>query len=673
MVCGINAHVRDGKLIKVEGMPEHPLSGGVLCPRGKHLVEYVYSPERLRYPLKKDNGGWKRISWDEALDTIAAKLQKIKDEYGAHALALSIGSIGAENIEISGFAQRFRGIYGTPNFFSVEGHCFRSRIMARLLTFGTYPLEDIEKSECIVLWGNNPDESAPPLGAKIHQAVDRGTKLIVVDPKKIPLAQKGMHVNIRPGTDCALALAMLNVIIAEKLYDREFVDKYTLGFEQLAAHVQNYPPEKVEKITRVPAQTIKEIARIYARAGSAAIMQGITTLDQHINGLQNNRALAILQSITANYNKPGGWATNPFMRLSDLRVTVEEEPIGAERFPIFRRFWGRTSPYGQQMVLQDAILSEKPYPIKAFMVSGGNPVLAWPDTQKTKKAFQKLDLLVVMDLFMTETAQLADIVLPCSSSLERQGLAYNYGLTAGIPYVMLSRKLIEPIGESWPDWKFYSELGRRMGYGEYFPWNSDEEVNANWLKPSGITLEQLAENPAGLWFGQRCYDVTAERQINTPSGKIELYSETLAEADYDPLPVFKEPSQSAVSNPELAAEYPLIISLGSRVVEYTNFQMRNIPGLRQLAPWPVVEIHPHTAKEYGVQENETVLLETKSGSMEVKLKLAEAIAPQVVDLQYGWGGSASGNLLAELEPLDPITGYPELKALACRIRKIATK
>ena len=202
--------------------------------------------------------------------------------------------------------------------------------------------------------------------------------------------------------------------------------------------------------------------------------------------------------------------------------------------------------------------------IKALIVSGVIP--PYPGLiRKRPKAFQKLDLMVVMDLFMTETAELADIVLPCASSLERTGLAYNYALTAGIPYAMLSRKIIEPIGESWPDWKFYSELGRRMGYGEYFPWNSDEEVNAHWLKPSGITMEQLEENPAGLWFGKRCYDITAENQIKTPSGKIELYSETLAEG-HDPIPVW-EPTKR-VSDPELASEYPLILNLGARIIEY---------------------------------------------------------------------------------------------------------
>ena len=183
MVCGINAHVKDGELVKVEGMEENPLSRGVLCPKGNRLPEYVYSPERIKYPMQKVNGSWERISWEEALDKITSNLQDIKQKYGAHSLAVSVGSIGAENIEISAFAQRFRGAFGTPNFFSIEAHCFRSRIMARLMTFGTYPLEDPDNSECIILWGHNPDASEPPLAAKIYNLLEKGLKLIVIDPK----------------------------------------------------------------------------------------------------------------------------------------------------------------------------------------------------------------------------------------------------------------------------------------------------------------------------------------------------------------------------------------------------------------------------------------------------------------------------------------------------------
>jgi len=668
-VCGINAYVQDGNLVKVEGMEEHPCTRGVICPRGQHLPEYVYSPDRLTYPMKKMNGGWKRITWNEALNTIANRLQRIKDEYGPQAVAFSVGSIGAENIEISAFAQRFRSAFGTPNFFSIEAHCFRSRIMARLLTFGTYPLEDPDNSECIILWGHNPDTSEPPLAARIYKALDRGLKLIVIDPKRIPLAKKGIHVQPRIGTDCALALSMMHVIIAEDLYDKEFTGKYTLGFDKLAEHVGDYPPEKMADICGITADEIREISRIFARARSASIIQGINSLDDHINGFQNNRALAILHAITGNYDIPGGWATNPFMKLSDLRLPVGGEPIGADTFPMFRSLWGRTSPYGQQMVLPDVILSGKPYPIKALIVSGGNPAAAWPDTKKVKKAFQKLDMLVVMDLFMTQTAELADLVLPVCSSMEKLGLAYNYGLTMGMPYVLLSNKVIEPLGECWADWKFYSELGRRMGYGRYFPWNSDEEVVGMFLEASSVTLQQLKENPEGVWFGKRCYDITAKNQIRTPSGKIELYSETLADAGYDPIPIHKEPSQSPISSPELVKRYPLLLNTGVRVLEYTHWQMRNMSKLRQFAPDPVAEIHPFTAAEYGIEDDDRIIVETQKGQVKLIAKTTQDLRPGMVNVLHGWEGKANQNVLTSLEPSDPVTGYPELRALACRIKK----
>lgn len=668
-VCGIKAHVRKGELVKVDPMPEHPFSRGVLCPRGYCLPDYIHSPERLQYPMKRQGGDWVQISWDEALDTISSELQEIRSQYGAHALAVSVGSIGAENIEISAFAQRFRGAYGTPNYFSIEAHCFRTRIMARLLTFGTYPLEDPDNADCIILWGHNPDASEPPLAERIHGALDRGLKLIVIDPKRIPLAKKGIHIAIRPGTDAALALGMMHVIISEDLHDREFVEKYTSGFAKLTEHVKDYPPEKVSRIAGVAVDDIRKISRTFAMAKGASIIQGINALDQHVNGFQNSRALAILQAITGNYDVPGGWSVNPFMRLTDLRVPVEEEPIGAREHPMFRSFWGMTAPYGQQIYLPDAILREKPYPIKAMIVSGGNPAASWPDSRKLRRAFKKLDLLVVMDLFMTETARLAHIVLPACSSLEMIGLAYNYGLTGGMPLVMLGRKAIEPIGESWPDWKFYSKLGRRMGYGDYFPWNTDEEVLEHLLKAGRVTLQELEEHPEGVWFGERCYDVAARNQIRTPSGKIELHSHTLEQAGYDPIPVHREPSESPIESPDLREDYPLTLNTGARIKEYTHWQMRHVPRLREMAPDPATEIHPETAEEYGIRDGDTVLIETRAGQIKVKARVTEDILPGIVNVLHGWAEELNQNVLTALEPRDPVTGYPELRALACRIQK----
>jgi anaerobic selenocysteine-containing dehydrogenase len=669
--CGINAYVEGGRLVRVEGMAEHPLNEGWLCPRGEALVDYVYSRDRLKYPFKKEKGGWKRISWGEALDIISEKLKQIKADYGARALAIFCGSIGVENNELAAFARRFRGAYGTPNFLSVESNCYRSRILAHQLTFGTFLVEEPEKASCVILWGHDPDNSKlPALASKLCKTLDKGLELIVINPKRTPLARRGIHIPIRPGTDCALALGMLNVIISEDIYDREFVANHTVGFDKLAEYVRQYPPEKVQQITGVPAEDVRKIARILAQAKSASIVQGICSLDQQINGLQTNRALALLQAVTGNIDVPGGWVNVPFPRLGSLHIPVEEDPIGAAEHPLFYRLWGRQSPYGQAMYLADTILTGKPYPIKALIVTGGNPALTLPDSEKTKKALQELDFLVVIDLFMTETAKMADIVLPACSFLERSGVGYVYAVTSGLPYILLRKKVIEPLGECWPDWKFWCELGRRMGYADLFPWQTDEEVVEHWLKPTGLTIEQLTEqSPAGAFFADKKYDMAEKGEFRTPSGKIELYSETLAEHGYDPLPAHIEPTQSPISSPELAKKYPLILTTGARLLEYTHAQMRNIPRLRQQAPEPIAEVHPDTAREYGIADGDTIAVETRKGRIELKARLTEDLMLGVVSLPHGWA-EANANRLTELEPRDPVTGYTQLKVLLCRIGKL---
>jgi anaerobic selenocysteine-containing dehydrogenase len=666
--CGINAYVEDGKLVKVEGMKEHPVSEGVICPRGKALPEWVYSEKRLQYPMKKVDGKWERISWDDALDTIAAKFKEIKEKYGAKGLAVYTGSLGTENIELAAFAQRFRGVYGTPNLLSVEGNCFRSRIMARQMTFGGYPIEEPWNSKCIIVFGTNMDNSKITVAAKIYQALDEGTmeQVIVIDPKRIPLADKGIHIKIRPGTDTALCLGMLNVIISEGLEDKTFVEEYTLGFDKLAEHVKQYPPEKVSEITWVPAEDIIKIARIFATVKPASIVPGTCSIDQHINGFQGNRIHAIMQAVTGNVDVPGGWVSIPFIRLGDMRVTEISDPIGTREHPLFRRFWGRISPYGQQMLFADAVLNEDPYPIKALMVTGGNPAVTLPDSNRIREAMRALEFMVVADLFMTETAELADIVLPACSFLEKSGVGYVYGVTNCIPYAMVRKKVIEPVGESWPDWKIWTEIGKRMGYGEFFPWKTEEEIVDFFLKPSGLTREQLEkDHPEGEYYAEVNYK---QGKYRTPSGKIELYSETLAENGYDPIPRHIEPTRSPISTPELYKKYPVILTTGARIPEYTHSQFRQVASMKKTAPEPLAEIHPDTAKKYGVSDGDMMTVETVKGKVEFKAKTTKDLLPGIVSIPHGWG-KANSNLLTELDRRDPVTGYTEMKALLCRITK----
>lgn len=656
--CGINVYVEGGRIVKVEGMPEHPLNRGSICPRGAAIIDYVYSPDRLKYPMKREGDSWRRISWDEALTVVAERLKEVREKYGARAFAIYAGSVGVENFEMNFFAHRFQRAYGTPNFLSVESLCFRSRILARQLTFGKYLVEDLESSNCIVLWGHNPDSSNPPWARLIRERVDAGARLIVINPMRIPLSGKGIHVYVRPGADLALALSMMNVIISEGLYDKDFVDEHVVGFEELREHVRQYAPEKVEEVTWVPAPEIKKVARLYATAKPACIVQGTCALDQTAHGVQCSRAISILQAITGNVDVPGGFATCPFPRLA--RLEAAEGPIGAKEYPLFHSLWGRAMPYGQAMLMLDAILNGRPYPIKAMVVMGANPVVTFPDAGAVRRALEGLEFLAVMDVFMTETAELADVVLPACTFLEKMGVAYDYAVTHGIPYLMLRKRAIEPLYESRPEWWFWSELGRRMGYGDLFPWRTEEEVVSYLLKDSGVTLQQLMDRPEGLFFSSKEY---RPGNYRTPSGKVEIYSKTLEEHGYDPLPTFREELLEKTS-----PEFPLLLITGARDPYFTHSQMRNIPRLRSRSPEPVATMNPGTASTYGIVDGEWIRVETRRGGIRIKAKLTSDVMPGVVSVPHGWA-QANVNVLTGVEPRDPISGYPVLKGIPCRVSK----
>lgn len=668
-MCGVNVYLDKGKIVKVDGMKEHPVNQGRLCPKASGMIDLVYSPERLKYPMKKENGEWKQISWGEALDTIAGKLEGIKEIYGSKALAICYGMIFLiQERPVVELARRLTDIYGTPNVFSVDSMCFRIRMSAYTQTMSKYMVPDVEGAKCVIVWGTNPDQSFPPVAWRISNL--EGRKLIVIDPRRTSVTERAhVHIRPRPGTDTALALSMLNVIIDEGLYDKEFVANWTSGFDQLVEHVKSYPPEEVEKITWVPAEKIREVARVYAATKPATIYQAWNALDQKATGFQNARAIAILQAITGNFDVAGGFVSVPMVPYQFLRLMdkMEGMPLGIDKFPLHYQSFSLVFGEGQAMVLHDALLTGKPYPVKAMIVSGSNPVLTWPNTNKLKEALKKLDFLVVMDLFMTETAKMADIVLPAASFLERDGLINMYA-AAALPYVML-RKKVAQVGECWSDLKFWLELAKRMGYEEHFPWKDEEELYDYLLKPANLTVQYLKEEkPEGLFYTDINYKWYEKKGIRTPSGKIELYSTEMEKMGYDPLPVHIESPESPVSNPELAREYPLILTTGSRVLGNMQSQLRNIPRLRRRYPEPFVEIHPDSATECKIQDGEIVVVETKRGSIEIKALVTEDILPRVVNIPHGWN-EANVNILTDEKPADTVVGNPALKALLCRIRK----
>lgn len=671
--CGVDYHVSDGRLVKVEGMKGHPVNNGKLCPKGERLVEYVYSPDRVKTPMKREGSKWTRVSWDEALEGIATKLKKIKEVHGARSVAFFCGSVAVERRECASFTHRFRAAYGSPNFFSVESGCYVSRIVARGMTFGRLLEHDQLGHKCMILWGHNPHASRFMLGDYIDEATERGMKLIVIDPRRIPAAAKGIHVEIRPGTDCALALSMLNVIIEEELYDKEFVRDWTFGFDKLVEHVKDYTPERVEEITWVPAADIRDIARLYATSKPACIIQGVGCLDRQINNMQNSRVLCILQAVTGNIDVPGGWVSTPLYPTTDIKLKElwEDRPIGHDQYPFFymRDYAGGAAPYGSEAEVIETLHTGKPYPIKALISTAGNPAVILPDSKGFREVLEKLELIVTIDMFMTETARLSHYLLPAACFMETTGIgAWPTVAISGVPYITFRPKVIEPVGESMPDWKIWSELGRKMGYGEHFQWKTDEEVTEYILKPCGIPFEDLKNNLRGIYLARQ-YGLYKKVGFGTPSGKIEIYSQAFAKAGFDPIPTHKEPSQSPVRTPELAKEYPLVLITGARILEYIHSGLRRMPEIRRQVPYPEVEIHPAAASKYGVEDGEWVIVETKDGNAKFKAKVTKDIHPKVVSVPHGWA-TGNANLLVDAKARDPIAGYIEDKGLLCRIRKI---
>jgi len=435
-------------------------------------------------------------------------------------------------------------------------------------------------------------------------------------------------------------------------------------------HVKQYTPEKAEAISSVPAAEIRRVARIFATTKSACILEGVGHMNQFTNGLQTNRTYSMLMAITGNVDVPGGWVTCPQVRLADLRLPVKEHPLGYDEFPIFHQF-KNPPPYGSASMMTEAMKSEKPYPIKAFISSGSNPALTFPDTKLFLEGIKNLELFVNIDPNMTETGQLADYVLPACTFLEETGIGgFPYGISYCEPYIMLRKKVVEPLHESKPIWLIWSELGRKMGYAEHFPWKTDEEVSEHFFSTSGVTVKQLMEHPEGVFFGKKEYRMFEKRPFPTASGKIELFSARMEELGFPGIPVHVEPQQSPVANPEIVKQYPEILLTGCRQVEYIDAQMHDVPALRARRPDAEAEIHPATAAKYGIVHGESVAVETPRGSIKIKANVTQDIKPGVVSVPHGWA-EANCNILLDAKLLDHASGYITMNSVACRVVKLA--
>jgi anaerobic selenocysteine-containing dehydrogenase len=662
--CGMQVTVKDNAVQKVEGLKEHLRSRGDLCVKGRAAKDILYAPDRLKTPLKKVDGKWIAVSWDEALGIISQKLREVKSQYGANSLAVYHGQTYLKNCVAMFSMKRFLSRYGTANLCSAASECFIPQLLCGITTFGSLPMADVKHSRCVIIWGANPFASGSLEGCNtrsmriLNELKEKGARFIVVDPRTPEVAQLAdIHLQPRPGTDGALALGMMRVLVDENLYDRDYVEKHTAGFDQLKEMLADYDLEKTEKITMVPRSAIEQAARLFAAVKPASIMNG-NGLEHHTNTVQTLRALSILLSITGNIDVPGG---NTFLSPTFLSMEDAEDipapagsPIGMDEHPMFVSMINQA----QALVVIEKMLATDESPIKALLVAGGAPIPELANTGRVKEAFQKLEFMAVIDQFLTETAEYADVVLPAAFFLERDEIAT-------MP-LNLQNQAVDG-GQCWPDWKIWWELGKRMGYEKHFPWSGFAEAADLLLQSAGYSYEELKKHPEGI-MAAAVPGKFLENGFYTFSGKIELSSQSLASNGYDPLPVYQEPMESIVSTPVIARDYPLTMTTGARQPMYLHSQHRNIPSLNKLLPAPWLEINPQTARECGIHDGDTAIVESPRGSISLKARVTEGILPEVVHLPHGWR-HADCNLLTDHAQRDPISGFPGLKSSLCRVRK----
>ena len=684
--CGTLMHVQDGRLVKVRGDPESPLNRGRLCPIGTVARDLVYHPDRLKHPMRRlgarGSGRWQRVSWDEALDEISARLLEIRAQYGPEAIALGTGT-GRHHIR---WVSRFGNALGTPNWCEPGfAQCFHPRVNTCLLTFGDFPVCDFTGDtppKCILYWGHNPLDSGPDGETRfnVRDALDANPRLIVVDPRETELARRAeVWLRVRPGADDALALAMLNVLIGERLYDAQFVARWTHGFEALAAHVGRYTPEWAEPITWVSAPKIRAAARLFAQTKPAMLEWGCA-IEHTPKCIQTVRALSLLPALTGNIDVPGGWVFGmkglgrfPSL-IENLGPEVSAKRLGAERFRLLGGE-GADLPAAHIPTLLQAMREGKPYPVKAFLVFGNNTLTTYANSRLVHESLLKLDFMVCADL--TPTAELADIVLPAAAWPELDQIV---GLPTIAANVVLAQQKTVQIGECKSDEEIFVALARRMKLG--LCEEPVKEVLDRQLADGGVglTFDELKRKGfVKLPFRYRKYE---ERGFRTPTGRIELYSTRFEQLGYAPLPYYEEPPESPFSAPEVAREFPLVLTTGGRIPFFFNSEHRQLANLRKAYREPRAEIHPDTAARHGIADGGWMWIETRRGRIRQRAKFSQGIDARVVNAEHGWWfpeepapeygvWKSNANVLTDNgPPYDPAMGTYQLRALLCRVSAV---
>jgi anaerobic selenocysteine-containing dehydrogenase len=690
--CGLDLYVRDGRIVKVEGSQENPHNGGTLCSKGAATRQYVYHEDRLRTPLKRvgprGSGEFVPISWDAALDTVVANLRRLGAESGPESVVFYVGYPKQPRP----FVQRLALQFGSPNFCTESSTCFTATAMAFKLVYGQMAGPDLPNAQCLLVWSANPFYSNTTMARRLFDAVDRGLKLIAVDPRKTPLASRAdIHLQLKPGTDGALALGMAHVIIEEELYDREFVAAHTQGFAEFRSYVAGFDAARAAQITGVPAEKIEAAARLYATTKPAALMPSAAPVGHNTNGVQNYRAVFSLIGLTGNFDVSGGNMAAPFswLEIGGAGFTTRQHEfemprrwadlpprVGAARFPV----WAELVDQAQAMDLPRQIRSADPYPLRGLVAFGLNHRM-FPGSASFLEAIQKFEFICDVDLFATDSARYADIVLPACSSVERSELRCYPE-----KYVALSQPAIAPLGESRSDTDIVFELARRLELDDPLLNPAPDGATAlgaafeaalDWiLEPSGMTVAQLKQHPGGMPVPDPLPDVERkylDKGFPTPSGKMEFASSLLAEhgaqLGTEALPTYRPPRHSAEASPDLAADYPFILNTGSRLPMFVHSRTYRLPWTRSLRPRPAADLNPADAKRLGIGQGDEIELATPSGAIRVRANLTELGQPGVVHMYHG-NPEADVNLLLDADYLDPVSGFPGFKSLLCAVRKV---
>jgi len=672
--CSLLVGVRDREIVQIKGDPDGYLNQGYTCYKGRVSADRLSHPDRLRHPLrragKRGEGKWQRISWEEALDETARNLLRIREEHGARAVGFGVGMPkGLEHFVLI----RLANIFGSPNVIASQDVCHAPREISGVHTCGFYPVADLHNpTSLIVSWGSNllSTSEEGQIASLLLEQLKRGARLMVVDPRRTELARRAdLWLQLRPGTSQALALGLMHVIIEEGLHDREFVEKYTYGFEDLASHVKAYTPEAVADITWVEADLIRQAARLYAEARPAALQWG-NAIEHNIHTFDAARSLICLMALCGNLEVPGGNVNAHDPKIMGLAEFVRADLIPDKRLEMISAHHGvipRLMTVAPAF-FRRAVLEGVPYPVHGYYGMCTNPLVTWADSAVTYESFRSLDFVAVADLFMTPTAALADIVLPVAHQYEMNDIGH-YGIGHGM--ILARPKILEPPAECWPDMKILNELGKRVSPPEL--WHDDHEAFLDdVLRPSGLTYSQFVER--GYLKGPERFRSYVEKGFRTPTGKVELKLSTAGKFKLKPLPEYS-------GLPEEEAEgFPLILT-GTKSRYYLHSSYRWVAKLREKRPHPLVEINPDTAAGLGILDGDAVIIETPYGSIRQVARVSDIVPPRVVNAAIGWwfpeGDAASQfdwrksnfNMLTSIGKLGREFGTPNIKNIPCRVRR----